>query len=54
MTPGGWINMILSVGFVVGLFSWCLYRLFGPTGRQEERDHLARVEPIEKDRIHDR
>ncbi len=28
MTPGGWINLFLSVGFVVGLFSWCIWRTF--------------------------
>ena len=28
MTTGGWINMIVSVGFVVGLFAWCIWRVF--------------------------
>lgn len=27
MTTGGWITMLLSVGFVVALFGWCLYRV---------------------------
>lgn len=27
MTPGGWINLSLSIGFVLGLFLWCSYRL---------------------------
>lgn len=26
MTPGGWIVMTLSVGFVTTLFGWCLWR----------------------------
>lgn len=31
MTPGGWINLVLSVGFVVALFAWCIWRtLKGP------------------------
>ena len=31
MTPGGWINLTLSVGFVVGLFAWCIWKtLQGP------------------------
>jgi hypothetical protein len=31
MTPGGWINLVLSVGFVVSLFAWCVWRTFrGP------------------------
>lgn len=30
MTTGGWITMILSVGFVVSLFTWCITKvLFG-------------------------
>ena len=30
MTTGGWITMMLSVGFVSCLFSWCIYKvLFG-------------------------
>lgn len=30
MTTGGWITMMVSVGFVVTLFVWCVYRvLFG-------------------------
>jgi hypothetical protein len=30
MTTGGWITMILSVGFVVAMFSWSLGKvLFG-------------------------
>jgi len=30
MTIGGWITMILSVGFVTGLFVYCVCRvLFG-------------------------
>jgi hypothetical protein len=28
MTTGGWINLILSVGSVTLLFSWCLYKVF--------------------------
>ena len=27
MTVGGWIFMIVSVGFVVGLVSYCFYRV---------------------------
>ncbi|MBI2928998.1 MAG: hypothetical protein HYY24_25315 [Verrucomicrobia bacterium] len=27
MTTGGWITLLLSVGFVVTLFVWCLYRV---------------------------
>jgi hypothetical protein len=27
MTPGGWINLILSVGSVTVLFIWCIWRV---------------------------
>lgn len=27
MTLGGWITMVLSVGFVVSLFIWCVSRV---------------------------
>jgi len=49
MTKGGWINMILSVGFVTILFCWCVYRvLFGkPTPK-----HLHGLDIDTKD--HDR
>lgn len=43
MTIGGWINMILSVGFVVSLFCWCVYRVLrSPT----DPERLAHVEPV--------
>ncbi len=47
MTLGGWINLILSVGFVTGLFIYCLVRVL----RRPAKDHaLAHVEPIERDK----
>lgn len=27
MTTGGWINLFLSLGFVLGLFGWCAWKL---------------------------
>lgn len=27
MTIGGWITMIISVGFVTGLLTWCVYKV---------------------------
>ncbi|HUI07932.1 MAG TPA: hypothetical protein VL486_13105 [Verrucomicrobiae bacterium] len=27
MTIGGWIIMIVSVGFVTGFLGWCIYRV---------------------------
>jgi len=45
MTTGGWINLVLSVGFVVVLFAYCIVRVVRGSRR---RHTLARVEPIEK------
>lgn len=51
MTTGGWITMILSVGFVTGLFVWCIYRVLkGPAHKGE----YAHVEPIEEDKADQR
>lgn len=52
MTTGGWINLILSVGFVTVLFLWCLVRVFRqPPGKEQ---HLAHVEPIEEQKTDER
>ncbi|MCB1104231.1 MAG: hypothetical protein H7A44_06235 [Opitutaceae bacterium] len=48
MTTGGWINMLLSVGFVTTLFVFCIARVM--RGPRRDADHqLAHVEPIEED-----
>ena len=48
MTNGGWINLLLSVGFVTVLFVWCVGRVL--FGKPPAPDHqLAHVEPIERD-----
>lgn len=50
MTPGGWINMLLSVGFVTVLFVWCVYRVLrGPGPEGGEGHELGHIEPIEED-----
>jgi hypothetical protein len=38
MTAGGWIIMILSVGAVATLFSWCLYKVL-TTPEESEKIH---------------
>lgn len=36
MTAGGWLFMLTSVGFVVGLVSYCFYRvLTAPSERDD-------------------
>ncbi len=45
MTTGGWINLILSVGFVTLLFVWCIYRVLrGP----KDPTKLAHIEPLDE------
>lgn len=44
MTTGGWITLILSVGFVTSLFAWCLSRIL--TGKQSV-DRLHGIEDID-------
>lgn len=45
MTFGGWINLVLSVGFVSTLFIWCIWRVL----REPEHpgQQLAHIEPVE-------
>ena len=45
MTTGGWFTMLLSVGFVVVLFSWCIARVLS-TPKSNARIHG--IEDIEK------
>lgn len=41
MTPGGWINLLLSVGFVSTLFVYCMSRVL--RGSEAEAEHLAHI-----------
>lgn len=52
MTTGGWINLILSVGFVTVLFAWCIWRILREP--EHEGQEMAHVEPIEKDKADQR
>ena len=42
MTNGGWITMIMSVGAVVLLFVWCVWRVL--TGKPK---HVHGIEDID-------
>jgi len=48
MTLGGWINMLLSVGFVTVLFIYCVTRVLRGPGSRAEHE-LAHVEPLDED-----
>lgn len=53
MTTGGWINMLLSVGFVTVLFTYCIVRVVKGPGARKDHD-LARVEPVDKTHLDQR
>lgn len=53
MTLGGWINMLLSVGFVTGLFIYCVSRVLRGPGARHEHE-LAHVEPLDKEEADER
>lgn len=38
MTAGGWISMILSVGFVTVFFGWTLYLVM--SRKEEDTEHI--------------
>jgi hypothetical protein len=48
MTTGGWINMLLSVGFVTCLFVYCVTRVLRGPGAKKEHE-LAHVEPLDEE-----
>ena len=45
MTLGGWIIMIGSVGFVVSLFFWCIYKVITTPGSTKHLHTHADIEP---------
>ncbi len=44
MTPGGWIIMLLSVGFVTLLLCWCIYKVLTTPGSEEHMHSQADIE----------
>jgi len=44
MTPGGWIVMLLAVGGMTGLLSWCIYRVVSTPGSAEHLHSQADIE----------
>lgn len=49
MTIGGWITMILSVGFVTLLFGWCIWRVLRGPRDPRELAHIVPVDESEAD-----
>jgi len=44
MTPGGWITMILSVGFVVTMFGWSMGKVLFGKERSEKLHSLDGID----------
>ena len=48
MTTGGWIIMLISVGTVVTLFSWCICKVLSISGETEHLHGFEQETPDEK------
>ena len=48
MNLGGWIILIVSVGTVTTLFSWCIYKVITTPGETEHMHGLEMEVPDEK------
>ena len=49
MITGGWIVMIVSVGFMTGLLAWCIYKVMATPGTSEHLHSPADIEPTDKE-----
>jgi hypothetical protein len=49
MTIGGWIIMVLSVGFVTGLLAWSICRVLGIPGATKHLHSPVDIEPDDVD-----
>lgn len=49
LTAGGWMVMLLSVGFVTGLLAWCLWKVLATPGETEHLHSQADIEPPDRD-----
>ena len=45
MTPGGWVIMILSVGFVTGLLAWCIVKVLKEPEPSKHLHSQVDIEP---------
>lgn len=50
MSAGGWLTMILSVGFVTALFVWSMALTLGRKENDVEHLHSTHDEPPDLDR----
>jgi hypothetical protein len=49
MSTGGWITMMLSVGFVSLLFGWCIYKVLSGGAAPEKLHSLDSIDTKDTD-----
>ncbi len=49
LTLGGWITMILSVGFVTGLLAWCISRVLRKPEAANHMHSQLDIDPGDRD-----
>jgi flagellar biogenesis protein FliO len=45
LSAWGWFTMLVSVGFVVGLFGWCIWRVMRESSAQKLHSQVGDIEP---------
>ncbi|MCC6353049.1 MAG: hypothetical protein IT577_04135 [Verrucomicrobiae bacterium] len=48
MTAGGWVVLVASVGLVVALFAWCVWKVLTTPGESERVHGFEFETPDEK------
>lgn len=49
MTTGGWIIMVLSVGFVTGLLAWCIWKVLTTPGSETHLHSQADIQTPDRE-----
>ncbi len=48
LSAGGWFTMVVSVGFVVGLFAWCIWRVLRESSTEKLHSQVGDIEPTDE------
>lgn len=48
LTAWGWFTMIVSVGFVVGLFGWCIWRVMRESSSEKLHSQVGDIQPTDQ------
>ncbi|MCC7145535.1 MAG: hypothetical protein IT443_03745 [Phycisphaeraceae bacterium] len=49
LSAGGWVVMILSVGFVTLLLAWCIWKVLATPGETNKLHAQADIDPHDAD-----